>query len=83
MTLVGQSGQAWHYFLTPHETDVLVSLVKKFPFTEMAPGQHSKTAIDPGTAEREKLLNESLAEHRQELAKFALNLLGKDKWKKS
>lgn len=83
MRLVRQSGGHWQYHLNQNEADILLGLVKKFPFTGMGPVQASKTDSDPKAAEREKLLAESLAEHRKELKKLAQNLLGEDKWKKS
>lgn len=83
MKLVWQSNERWQYHLNHNEADILLGLVKKFPFTGMGPVQASKTDRDPKAAEREKLLAESLAEHRRELKKLALNLLGEDKWKKS
>ena len=83
MTLLSRSDWQWQYFLTAHEADVLAGLLKRFPFTELAPRQISQIEDDPAMAEREKLLNESLAEHRKELARVALTLLGKDTWKKS
>jgi hypothetical protein len=83
MILISRSDWQWQYFLNAHEAEALAGLLKRFPFTELAPRQISRMTDDPATAEREKLLNESLAEHRKELAKVAVTLLEKDTWKKS
>lgn len=83
MILIGQSGQPWQYFLDPYEAEMLETVLSKFPFTAPVPAQISQMTSDPAMAEREKLLNETLAEHRRELAKEAIALLGKDTWRKS
>jgi hypothetical protein len=83
MKLTLQSGESWQYQLNQPEADILLGLMKKFPFTELGPVQFSKTDADPKTAERKKLLAESLAQHREELKGLAVNLLGADKWQKS
>jgi hypothetical protein len=57
-------------------------LLKKFPFTKIDPVKISKTDKHPKAREREKLLNESLAEHRKELKKLALDLIRPDKFKR-
>jgi len=82
MRLVRQSSEHWQYHLNQSEADILLGLVKKFPFTGMGPAQASKTDDCPKAVEREKLLAESLAEHRKELKKLALSLLRDDQWKK-
>ena len=83
MRLASQSGEAWQYQLNQQEADILTDLVKKFPFTEPGPAQLSKTDENPQAMEREKLLAESLVQHRQELKALAAKLLGADKWKES
>jgi hypothetical protein len=83
MILVSQSDRQWQYFLNAHEAEVLAGLLQRFPFTDLTPRQISQMADDPAMAEREKLLNESLAEHRKELAKVAMTLTGHEHWKKS
>lgn len=80
MRLVAQSNQEWQYHLLHHEADILLGLVKQFPFTEMEPAQISRGDNAAQTAERQKLLADSLAEHRKELKKFGLSLLADDKW---
>ena len=66
MKLIKQSGDGWHFALHQYEL-ICSSLLQKFPFTENAPVKISKTDRNPESVEREKLLNESLAEHRKEL----------------
>ena len=70
MRLVAQSNERWQYHLNQNEADVLAGLVKKFPFTEISAAQISRTGRESKTTEREKLLDESLAEHRKELKKL-------------
>ncbi len=82
MILVKQSGENWQYRLYENEADILLGLLKKFPFTEKNPAHISKTGKDAKVAEREKLLNESMADHRNELKRLAATLLGEEKWKK-
>jgi hypothetical protein len=83
MKLVNESNGSWQYLLAQNEADLLRGLVKKFPFTEDSHVKISRTDMDSKAAEREKLLNESLAAHRKELQMLALNLLDGAKWKKS
>jgi len=80
MNLTGQSGEGWHYQLRQNEANILKGLIQQFPFTAPAPARSSKSAADPAAVERDKLLNESLAEHRQELKKIALTLLREELW---
>ncbi len=82
MKLVRQNKDGWTYHLNQREGDCLRSLLQQFPLTANVPAQISKTGADPKTVEREKLLNESLAEHRNELKKQAMNLLGAGKFKR-
>lgn len=73
------------FFLQPSELQLLHSLLKQFPFTESQPPQISRSPADLHAAEREKLLKESLAEHRKELKSAARRLLALEKlrpWKK-
>jgi hypothetical protein len=83
MKLVKQAKGSWQYQLNQNEADILLGLLQKFPFTELDPAKISKTDKAPEAIERGKLLNESLAEHRNELKKLAVDLAGPDKWKKS
>jgi len=82
MKLAKQKDGLWQYHLAQNEAAVLVGLLKKFPFTKIDPVKISKTDKHPKAREREKLLNESLAEHRKELKKLALDLIRPDKFKR-
>ena len=82
MKLVKQSGGNWRYALRQNEFDLLCHLLNKFPFTEIVPAKISKTDADPKSFEREKLLNESMTEHRKELKRRAVNLTTGNKLKK-
>ena len=83
MKLSEQPGESWQYQLRRNEAEILRGLIKRFPFTEPEAARISKTDSDPASAEREKLLNESLAEHRKDLRTAALALLRKELWQQS
>jgi len=83
MKLVKTTNRSWKYLLSQNEADLLQGLIRNFPFTEYRQAKISNTEVNPKAAERGKLLNESLAEHRNELRKLALNLLAGQQWKKS
>ena len=68
--------------LNQGEGDCLQSLLRQFPITANIHAKISKTDTDPKSVEREKLLNESLVEHRKELKKQATNLLAPGKFKR-
>jgi hypothetical protein len=80
MKFVKQTGKGLHYQLSPQEVQSLCYLVDQFPITTLSAVKISKT--DPGMLEREKLLNESLAAHRDELKHKAETLVARDKFKK-
>ena len=80
MRLVVQTGQSWQYHLDQSEADILLGMLKQFPFNEMEPAQISRKGQDAQAAERQKLLAELLAEHREELRTLGLGLLAADKW---
>ena len=82
MRLTRQTKVGWKYQLNQREGDCLRSLLSRFPATANVSAQIFKADTDPKTAEREKLLNESLAEHRKELKKQATNLLAPGKFKR-
>ena len=82
MKLVKRSAGTWQYGLNPNEFGLLSHLLKKFPFTESVSAKISKTGKDSKSVEREKLLNESMAEHRKELKRQAVNLITDNKLKK-
>ena len=67
MKLVKQSMAGWQYQLNQPEANCLRSLLFQFPITANVPAKISRTDRDPQTVDREKLLNESLADHRKEL----------------
>ena len=81
MRLLTQSKSGWRYQLSRVEAQALRSLIKLFPFTATVAVKITATDTDPKAAEREKLLNESLAEHREELRKEAQHLIGGDRLK--
>lgn len=75
MKLVKHSDQGSQYHLAQNEAEVLISLIRRFSFTEFKPANISQNDHGPESVEREKLLNESLAAHRNGLKKTAVNLL--------
>jgi hypothetical protein len=75
MKLVKQKNGTRQYALNPIEADLLKHLLENFPFTGCVPAKISKTDTDPKSIERQKLLNESMAEHRKELKKQARKLV--------
>jgi hypothetical protein len=79
MKLVKQSRNGFQYQLSEEEAHSLCLLVQQFPITAFLPVKISKT--DSKAAEREKLINESLAAHRDELKKKAARLVSGDKFK--
>jgi hypothetical protein len=66
--------------LSPHEAALLRGLLTKYPVGPAAPARISQSDPDPA-AERQKLLEESLAEHRRDLERLARDLLAEDKWR--
>jgi hypothetical protein len=81
MKLVRHTGDGWQYELNPTEADCLRSLLDRFPITTYATVKISRTTGDPQTVDREKLLNESLADHREKLRKKAGSLIAAHKFK--
>jgi hypothetical protein len=81
MKLLKQDKNGWQYWLDLNEVNLITILLKQFPFTELGSVKMSKTDEESVVREREKLLNESLAEHRIELKKSALNLLDLKRFK--
>src|ERR1039458_3708032 len=82
MRLASKTRDGWRYQLNQREGDCLRSLLRQFPINANVQAKISKTDADPKSVEREKLLNESLAEHRKELRKQAMNLLAPVKFKR-
>lgn len=83
MRLLKQTDETWKYHLHQNEADILKGLIKKFPFTETGPAQITRAKNDAQAVEREKLLAESLAEHRKELKRLAADLLEPGRWRKA
>jgi hypothetical protein len=83
MKLVRQNNEAWLFHLNQGEAEIFSGLIQRFPFTGAGPIKISETNTDAKTIERERLLAESLAEHRNELKKLAIDLFGPDKWGKT
>jgi len=81
MKLMKQTPDGWEYRLNQKETDSLCFLVSQFPVVPPSRARISRTDSDPKSDEREKLLNESLAEHRRDLKKKARHLVDPDKFK--
>lgn len=81
MKLVKKTAKGFQYELNQEDVHSLRFLLKEFPLTAFSPVAISKT--DPDAAEREKLLNESLAAYRNELMLKAQNLVNADKFKVS
>jgi len=79
MKLVKLTSADAQYFLNSTELMVLRSLLRKFPFTPRFPARVTRRRGDPQTAERKKLLNQALAEHRRQLKASARNLLADEK----
>ena len=89
MRLLKSSGAGWKYVLNQNEGILLRTLVKGFPLSAATAVEIARTGADAKSAEREWLLNESLAQHRQELKRQARKLLaanlraGRDGWRLS
>ena len=81
MKLVKQNGKGFEYRLTAQEAHSLRLLVGLFPVAALLPGKISKS--DPEALEREKLLNESLAAHRENLRRQAKELVQPARFKAS
>ena len=86
MKLLKNHGSLWQYELQDIEAVVLESLLKQYPFTNLTPVKISNGKMKSEDLDREILLNESLAAHRNELKQIAVNLAKeclsrqKDKW---
>ena len=89
MKLLRHNGTEWKYGLEPKEGMLLRALVAGFSPTSTTNVKITCARADSKSAERERLLNESLAQHRQELKRQAGKLLaarlkpGKDDWRLS
>jgi hypothetical protein len=81
MKLVKQNRNGFQYQLSQEEAFSLRHLVSQFPVAGLTAAKISKT--DLKTADREKLLNESLTVHRNELKRKAGDLVSTDKFRTS
>ena len=81
MRLLSQSKGGWQYQLSLVELHALGRLIELFPITAHVAVKITKTDTGPKAAEREKLINDSLAEHREELRRKAQHLMGSDRLK--
>jgi hypothetical protein len=81
MKLLKNNKDGWQYEMNRREGDCLRSLLNQFPITESNHAKISRTCVEPKTVEREKLLNESMSQHRNDLKKLANNLMSADKLK--
>jgi hypothetical protein len=81
MKLMKQTGNRWHYLLNAKEADCLRVLLDQFPVAALSSSTITRSDTDPGSVDREKLLNEAMAEHRAELKRQAGRLIGTDKFK--
>jgi hypothetical protein len=79
MRLLTQSKSGWRYQLSRIEAQTLRSLLILFPTTANVAVRITHTDTDSKVAEREKLLNDSLAEHREELRRKAQHLIVGDR----
>ncbi len=75
MKPVKQRENNWQYELATKEKAILQSLLKQFPITELNPVKMSKGHPDAESLDREILLNQALAQHREELKRSAQQLL--------
>ena len=83
MKLAAQDGDVWRYRMSEGEVGGMRALVSQFPIATTLSAKISRTGTDPKAAEREKLLNESLAEHRAELKRKVAGVVSPEKFKTS
>ena len=89
MKLLKHSSAGWKYALEQKEGMFLRMLVAEFPLIAATAVKINRAGGDTRSAERERLLNESLAQHRQDLKRQARKLLaarlkpGKAGWRLS
>lgn len=83
MKLVKQTGKGWQYLMSREDEEGLRFLVGQFPLTAFAPVAISKTDACSKTLERQKLINESLRDHRKALKRKARVLVLPEKFKSS
>lgn len=83
MKLVKRTQRGFQYELNGEDAEALRFLVRQFPITAFSPAKVSKSDAGPKAVEREKLINESLREHRMELKRKARGLVLREKFKTS
>jgi hypothetical protein len=83
MKMLKRSQGKRRYALHENEFVLLCHLLNKFPLTGIVSAKISRTDEDPKSVEREKMLKESMAEHRKELKRGAVNLITANKLKMS
>ena len=76
MRMLAHHERGWQYRLSQGEAHALRRLIGLFPSGASAAARITRTVTDPKAAEREKLLNASLIEHREELRRKAQHLIG-------
>jgi hypothetical protein len=81
MKLLKQIRNGWEYELNHQEAMCLRTIICEFPLTPATHFKATKTESGRKAAEREQLLNESLAEHRMDLKRQATKLLASGKLK--
>ena len=75
MRLLKHSGTRWQYRLNSKEGLLLRMLLREFPLTPATAVKITRTGGDARSAERERLLNETLRQHRKDLKRRASRLL--------
>ena len=75
MKLLRQVRNGWEYQLNQSEAMCLRQLISGFPLTPATAARATRTESGRKAADREQLLNESLAEHRADLKQQARRLL--------
>ncbi len=81
MKLLKRVRNGWQYELNQREAMCLRTLIREFPLTPAIPVKATHTESGRKAAEREQLLNESLAEHRMDLKRLGAKLLASGKLK--
>jgi hypothetical protein len=81
MKLLREVRNGWEYHLNQQEALCLRRLISEFPLTPAIAARATRTESGRKAAEREQLLNESLAEHRADLKQQAMKLLVGDNFK--
>jgi hypothetical protein len=81
MKLVKQTQRGFQYELNGEDGESLRFLVKQFPITAFSPARISRSDAGLKTLEREKLINESLQAHREELKRKARGLVLRERFK--